>query len=40
MERQEREMMLFNDFIRIAEAGDETDVGFALAAQSEATRKP
>jgi len=37
MERQERERNLFADFSRIA-ANDETDVEFALGAQTEATR--
>ncbi len=40
MERQEQEKDLFDDFSRIAGAADETDVEFALAAQTEATRKP
>ncbi len=38
MERQERERALYDDFSRIAEAAGETDLEFALAAQTEATR--
>lgn len=37
MERQERERALYDDFSRIADAARETDVEFALAAQTEAT---
>lgn len=40
MERQEREKALFDDFSRIAASVDETDVEFALTAQTEATRRP
>jgi hypothetical protein len=38
MERQEREKNLFDDFTRIATAAEETNVEFALGAQTEATR--
>jgi len=37
MERKKREEELFQDFSRIGEAAAETDVEFALAAQTEAT---
>jgi len=40
MERQEREKSLFNDFSRIAEDAGETDIEFALAAQTETISKP
>ena len=40
MERQERERNLFDDFSLIADTAIETDVEFALAAQTEASRSP
>ena len=40
LDKQEREKQLFDDFSAIAAAGsDETDVEFALAAQSQATAR-
>ena len=41
LDRQERERRLFDDFSRIAEAGEtETDVGYASRAQAQATAEP
>ena len=38
LDQQEREQRLYDDFTAIAEAGaDETDVEFAIAAQTQAT---
>lgn len=40
MERQDREKALFEDFSRIGAAFGESDVEFALDAQTEAAREP
>lgn len=41
LDRQEAERRLYDDFSRIAEAGEaETDVGYAARAQARATTEP